>query len=331
MILSFLTSLLFPLVVQAAFYTQTECYVGHDFVSPEKFTFFSDADPTHGRVNYVNATTANYDNLTFTSEDIFIARADYTTVLDPNGPGRNSVRIISNQYYTTSVIVIDLQHMPQGCACSQPAIWTLGADWPNNGEVDIVEGVNSQASNQATLHTSANCTMPETYRPQTGTSISDNCDVNANFNQGCGVAFKNGTFGPSFNERGGGWFAMERTVEYIKVWSWSRDDFTVPLSVRYGSPVLDTDLWGLPVAYFPNTSCDLAAKFGPHQIIINRGDWAGQDAVYAASGCPGSCIDHVNNDPESFKEAYFEFNSITVYEPRRSSIFPRAHHLKRAH
>ncbi|KIK66359.1 glycoside hydrolase family 16 protein [Collybiopsis luxurians FD-317 M1] len=133
---------------------------------------------------------------------------------------------------------------------------------------------------------------------------------------------------------GGGWFAMERTVEYIKVWSWSRDDFSVPLSVRYGSPVLDTDLWGLPVGYFPNTSCGLAAKFGPHQIIINLtlcGDWAGQDAVYAASGCLGSCIDHVNNDPESFKEAYFELNSITVYEPQRSSIFPRAHHLKRAH
>ncbi|KAF5381496.1 hypothetical protein D9757_008118 [Collybiopsis confluens] len=126
-------------------------------------------------------------------------------------------------------------------------------------------------------------------------------------------------------------FAMERTPEFIKVWSWARYDYTVPLSVRYGSPVLDTESWGNPVAYL-NTSCDFSSKFGPHQIVFDCGDWAGQDTVYAASGCPSTCVDFVNNNPAAFENAYFEFNSITVYEPQSWSIYPRRHHgIKRGH
>lgn len=36
-----------------------------------------------------------------------------------------------------------------------PAVWEVGDDWPNQGEVDIVEGVNNVSPNQATLHTAA--------------------------------------------------------------------------------------------------------------------------------------------------------------------------------
>jgi beta-glucanase (GH16 family) len=50
--------------------------------------------------------------------------------------------------------------MPQGCA-TWPAAWEVDeGDWPNEGEVDIVEGVNDQTPNQSTLHTSPGCTMP---------------------------------------------------------------------------------------------------------------------------------------------------------------------------
>jgi hypothetical protein len=33
------------------------------------------------------------------------------------------------------------------------AVWTLGPNWPNNGEIDIMEGVNLLTKNAATLHT----------------------------------------------------------------------------------------------------------------------------------------------------------------------------------
>lgn len=32
-------------------------------------------------------------------------------------------------------------------------VWTLGPDWPNNGEIDIIEGVNSELVNSMALHT----------------------------------------------------------------------------------------------------------------------------------------------------------------------------------
>jgi hypothetical protein len=53
----------------------------------------------------VDAGTAAGQNLTFASGDHFILRADSHTVLNPSGPGRNSVRLVSNKQYTTSVMV----------------------------------------------------------------------------------------------------------------------------------------------------------------------------------------------------------------------------------
>jgi hypothetical protein len=31
-------------------------------------------------------------------------------------------------------------------------VWTLAPNWPNNGEIDIMEGVNQNMYNAATLH-----------------------------------------------------------------------------------------------------------------------------------------------------------------------------------
>ena len=42
------------------------------------------------------------------------------------------------------------------------------------------------------------------------------------------------------------------------------------------------------------------------------GDWA--DASYASGGCPGSCKDHVDNNPEAFADAYWDFAGVHVYE-----------------
>ena len=35
----------------------------------------------------------------------------------------------------------------------------VGPNWPNSGEVDIIEGVNSQTADQTTLHTSNGCSI----------------------------------------------------------------------------------------------------------------------------------------------------------------------------
>ena len=49
--------------------------------------------------------------------------------------------------------------MPSGCG-SWPAFWlTDEANWPVNGEIDIVEGVNFQDDAKTAMHTTKGCDM----------------------------------------------------------------------------------------------------------------------------------------------------------------------------
>ncbi|KAJ7302432.1 glycoside hydrolase family 16 protein [Mycena albidolilacea] len=297
-----------------ATYSRSENIVGTGFYN--SFIFEDGPDPNHGRVNYVDGATAMSQNLTFASENTFILRGDWQTVIDDSSTtGRNSVRIRSNNAYTTHVAVFDVVHMPQGCG-TWPAIWEVnGASWPGGGEVDIVEGVNDQGNDQITLHTVTGCTMPAS-RTQTGTSGPLNCDVGASF--GCSVNVGQApSYGPTFNANGGGWYAMERTDTFINVWFWSRNAANVPADVSAGGTTVDTSDWGIPVANFPNTACNIPQFFDAHNIIINLnfcGDFAGQADVYASSGCPSTCTSYVDNNPAAFGDAYFLFNSINIYE-----------------
>lgn len=298
-------------------YYLSDYHVGSEFL--KAFQFQAIADPTHGRVNYVNESVALAKNLTYASWDSFVMRADHITVLNASDPGRDSVRIMSYKTYTTHVVIFDIRHMPQGCA-TWPAAWETGANnWPYEGEVDILEGVNDVAPNSMTLHTGPGCTMPATNRTQTGTTETTDCNAFDNYNAGCGVSAPSmNSYGPAFNENGGGWYAMERTSAYIKIWFWPRNDRSVPLDVSLpiASPIIDTKLWGTPTAYFPNsTSCDLAEEFGENNIIINLtlcGDWAG--AVFDSDGCPGDCVTYVDENPAAFINAYWDLASVRVYE-----------------
>ncbi|KZT57967.1 glycoside hydrolase family 16 protein [Calocera cornea HHB12733] len=297
----------------ATTYNIHDTFIGSEFLSG--FTWEAIADPTNGRVNYVSQATALADNLTYTSSDTFIMRADYTTTLTASGPGRNSVRIQSNNAYTYALMVLDLRHMPEGCA-TWPAFWTTGAtDWPTCGEIDIIEGVNNEVPNLTSLHTSAGCTMPATGRTMMGTSASTDCNANDNGNQGCGVdsSFSN-SFGPPFNSNGGGIYAMERTSTSISVWFWPRNSGLAPAAVTSGASSLDTSTFGEPDALFVDTDCDIPSHFTAHNIIFDLtlcGDWAGN--AYPST-CPSDCIDYVNNNPADFENAYWDVASLRVYE-----------------
>ncbi|TRM66550.1 glycoside hydrolase family 16 protein [Schizophyllum amplum] len=296
----------------AATYLMSESFIGEGFY--DNFDFQAIADPTHGRVNYVDQATAVAQNLTYASSDSFILRMDSTTVLDPAGPGRNSVRLRSKNTYTKHVAVINLRHMPQGCG-TWPAIWeTLEATWPAGGEVDILEGVNDVIPNAATLHTSPGCTMPM-VREQLGAATQPDCDTAVNGNAGCGVKFSDQTsFGPALNAQGGGWYALERTDSFMKVWYWPRGSPNVPVGIADRNADINTDNWGTPQAFFPGDTCNIAEYFDAHNIIINLtlcGDWAG--ATFNTNGCAGSCVDLANNNPGAFTEAYFDIANIDVY------------------
>ena len=81
-------------------------------------------------------------------------------------------------------------------------------------------------------------------RTMTGTATGNNCDVNTDDNTGCGVqAPTANSYGPSFNANGGGWYAMERTNDFIKVWFFPRNAGNVPNDVATGPATINTDTW----------------------------------------------------------------------------------------
>ena len=75
------------------------------------------------------------------------------------------------------------------------------------------------------------------------TTLSTDCYVHGP-TEGCGTkAPRASSYGPSFNAIGGGWYAMERTDTYVRVWHWQRNDTNVPRDVKYGSLFIDTSRW----------------------------------------------------------------------------------------
>lgn len=83
-----------------------------------------------------------------------------TKVPVSSGPGRKSVQIESVEAFNEGLFIISIKHIPAGPGV-WPAIWLIGPDWPNNGEIDIVEGFNSRQFNTVTMRTGRNCSMKD--------------------------------------------------------------------------------------------------------------------------------------------------------------------------
>ncbi|KAJ1555938.1 hypothetical protein HK405_010219 [Cladochytrium tenue] len=291
-------------------YSLVDDFSGSNFFGG--FDFFTDSDPTHGYVTYVDQATAQSDGLIAAGNPTTIS-VD-TTNTYPSA-GRASVRLTSNKSYNSgTVFVVDLAHMPFGCG-TWPAVWLVGPNWPSGGEIDIVEGVNVNANNQMTLHTSPGCTIDTSSQSQTGTNVATDCDATANGNAGCGITDPSASsYGDGFNNGGGGVFAVEWTSSSIKIWRFDRS--SIPSDISGGSGV-SPDGWGTPAAHWPLGSSCPASFFSNMQIVIDDtfcGDWAGN--VFG-SGCSGSGMDACNNfvayQPSSFTDAYWSFNYIRTF------------------
>jgi hypothetical protein len=270
----------------------------------DNFRFFTGADPTHGHVQYVDRGTAQREGLINVTRDgnIYIG-VDYR---NRSPGGRKSVRLESNQAWTNGLFILDLAHMPASVCGSWPAWWTFGPNWPNGGEIDIIEGVNRGNTNQYTLHTSAGCQM-NVGRDMSGRAGQNNCQGG----EGCIVfSQKPNSYGDNFNRAGGGVFAMEKTPNFVKMWHFNKGQY--PGNIVNGNP--DPCSWGRPDAHFPLGGNCPASKFAGQNVIFDItfcGDWAG--GVYGQSGCPGNCRDYVTNNPGAFRDVYWSIKSMQVF------------------
>jgi len=289
-----------------------DTYAGETFF--DGFDFWNASDPTDGTVNFVNQSVAIQKNLTYvTSDGTVIMKADDFTTL-PLGTYRDSVRISSKKSYTTGLFILDLNKAPWGCAV-WPAFWTVGPDWPNGGEIDILEGVHDNQHNQIAWHTGTGCYL-DPNATFTGTIVSNNgvnqtdCDGNVNSNSGCDVTeWSRASYGTYFEAQGGGILAMKWDENYISVWSFYRA--AIPKDIIAGTP--NPSLWGAPSATLLDTLCNITNFFWDHEIVFDItfcGQWAGNS--YATSGCPGTCPQRLV-DPTNFVNATWSINSLQVY------------------
>jgi hypothetical protein len=72
--------------------------------------------------------------------------------------GRPSLQINTNYYYNSGLFILSLDHMPAGPG-TWPSWWFSGPNWPNSGEIDVLEGVDGMDHNLITLHTGPDCYM----------------------------------------------------------------------------------------------------------------------------------------------------------------------------
>ncbi|KAJ5856655.1 uncharacterized protein N7529_010599 [Penicillium soppii] len=299
--------------VTAASYSLVETWQGKNFL--DYFNFHVGSDPTNGYVNYLDKGSAESAGLVkLTDSGSVYLGVDHTTTLDPNGKGRDSVRIGSKKYYDQSLVIADIAHMPGSVCGTWPAFWSVGKEWPGDGEIDIIEGVNLQDHNEIVMHTAGTCSLTDT--DMTGTVNATGCGEDLG-TVGCVIEGHKGSYGTSFNGQGGGVYAMEWTDDYLKIWYFPRS--SIPASIKSGKP--DVTQFGTPMALVQE-SCDVANAFKSQSFIFDVtfcGDWAG--GVFGNSGCPAtnadsfqSCHNYVANHPAVFKETYWEINSVKIYQ-----------------
>ncbi|KAL8671907.1 MAG: hypothetical protein Q9168_003618 [Polycauliona sp. 1 TL-2023] len=264
------------------------------------FNFDTFDDPTHGYVNYVDQATAHSQDLYNVSNGQVTWGVDHVNVA--SGRGRNSIRLTSKASYTHGLVILDLAHMPGGACGVWPAFWMTGPNWPNSGEIDIIEGVNNEAQNQMTMHTGPGCNL-----------AGSTCEGGL----GCHIKPQgSNNYGTGLNNAGGGVYAMEWTAGSINIWFFPRN--AIPSDIS--SPNPNPSTWGAAIASFVGgDSCNIDQHFKENNIVFDTtfcGDWAGgvwsQDSTCSAQAA--TCQQYVQNHPQAFADAYWTINSLKVYQ-----------------
>jgi hypothetical protein len=256
-----------------------------------------------------------------------------------------AMRIESVSTYSNgAVFVIDVPQIPSNCAV-WPAFWLVGSDdswtsqesmgyisnWPNYGEIDILEQVNGENVNNVTLHTKKGCNISGTPK-----AVNDDCNTDDG-KTGCSIVMNDGTGGKVAD----GVYACEWVPgKQIKTWFFPRA--SIPSSLKDDSTSVDTSSFGTPSAVHDlSSACSDTSYFQNMHMIINTtfcGQWASKRDPIGTCSVYGSgelwpidssnvyqtysnCNNWLNNkilkpagDNNFLDESYFwKINSVKVF------------------
>ncbi|KAF9485091.1 hypothetical protein BDN70DRAFT_871788 [Pholiota conissans] len=281
--------------VSAASFNLVKDYSGSTFF--DEWDFYGSWDNlTLGDVNWLDRTNATNEKLAFVNgANNAILKVDNTTnVIWQNK--HESIRITTQKEYAIGTIwIADIVHMPFGCSV-WPALWTKGPLWPNDGEIDIIEGINLMQNNQMALHTQSGCThVTPAPANQRGTSAQLDCSIDA----GCTVLeTAANSYGAGFNGAGGGRANIPKSISS-----------STPTSV-----LASIDDWGPPAASYPSgATCDIGKFFGAQSLVID----------ITLCGTTGKCYDdNVVGAGDKYNEAYFEIKYVRAYSNSDVSSSP---------
>jgi hypothetical protein len=304
-------------------YKPVEVYEGAGFFDENKWDFFTAADPTQGLVKYIDFAEANATSLVGTISGGPADGAVYLGVDFSNQApeGRRSVRLVSKKTYGQHLLVADIYHMPAVCG-NWPALWAVGPDWPNNGEIDYIETVHNTPANRMTLHSKEGLTVFNHSMYMTGTLEAASCGP-SELNTGCTIIDSpdSTTSGSKFNENLGGTLAAEFAPKGIQMWFFPRLA-ALPEDIQAGTPN-PSEEWGKPRGMFMGNGVDWNDFFKDLKVVVSNtfcGSWAGK--VWADSSCASlspTCEEYVANNPEVYKDAYWAIKSLRIYENQLSA------------
>ena len=339
---------LFPTGQPTGPYQLVDRQVGEAFFDAYRFWDGPDSLGSAGHNVYVGKPKADELGLfAIDAEGDVIMKSTPT----PDGP-RSSIRLEGRQRYDRGLFILDVAHLPNGCGV-WPAWWmTDEAHWPDHGEIDIVEGINTQTVAKTALHTRESCSMfahvpdwehtgvwdrstglPDTYTgfPDFETSVpADDCWAMAPHrwaNQGCVMmSQEEGTIGEGFNQNGGGVYILEwdPANRYIRSWVFGtelpanlQEALSTAALPKHQQVAPDSDTWGTPYAYFAigeTTGCS-ADHFQNMRMVFNLAFCGTVAGNRFTKDCPALSEEfNVEGDPILSCNAYIESNPDALDE-----------------